>query len=229
MASAQEAPSARVLLVAERQAVLSSTMAGRITAFPFRPGQSFAKGDVLVRFDCALKEAALREAQARLHGAGSKLTNARKLAELKSKGVLEVSLLEAERAMAASQVEMAKILVRHCAIAAPFSGKVVETMAHLHESVAEGAPLLAILDHTSIRLELVAPSSWLRWLKVGDTFDITIDETGDVVQGRLDEINPRIDSVSQTIKLYGVVQTADVPLTPGMSGTAVFHGAGARE
>ena len=45
--------SARGILRAQDQAVLASEINGRVLEMPFRDGESFHRGDLLVRFDCS--------------------------------------------------------------------------------------------------------------------------------------------------------------------------------
>jgi RND family efflux transporter MFP subunit len=213
---------ARVLFVPEREAVLSSEMAGRIVSLPYREGQSFKKGAALADFDCSLQQAHLKEAKANLRGVEADLENKKELAALQSTGNLEVVLLEARRDAAAAQLNIAAINVRRCRVYAPFSGKVVETLTHRYESVNAGTPLLSVLDDSSLRLELVVPSAWLGWLKVGQKFDVQVDETGTWVRAEVQHIAAGIDAVSQTLKLYATVKASTTRLVAGMSGMATF-------
>lgn len=214
---------ARVLFVPEQEAVLSSEMAGRIVSLPYREGQSFKKGAALAGFDCSLQQAHLNEVKANLRGVEADLENKKELAALQSTGNLEVVLLEAQRDAAAAQLDIAAINVRRCRVYAPFSGKVVETLTRRYESVNAGTPLLSVLDDRSLRLELVVPSAWLGWLKVGQGFDVQVDETGTCIRAEVQNIAASIDAVSQTLKLYGRVKSSGTRLVAGMSGMATFE------
>lgn len=54
----------RGVLRARSQAVLASELSGRVTELPYAEGQSFSKGDVLVRFDCSAYQAQANAAAA---------------------------------------------------------------------------------------------------------------------------------------------------------------------
>ena len=56
--------SARGILRAQDQAVLASEINGRVLEMPFRDGESFHRGDLLVRFDCSAYQAQLAAALA---------------------------------------------------------------------------------------------------------------------------------------------------------------------
>ncbi len=225
---AEEVPlEVRVLLVPEREAVLSAELSERIIEMPFEEGARFQKGDVLVALDCRLHQAHLNEARALLRGAEKTLANKRELAALQSTGELEVALAGVERDRARAQVAAADILVKRCAITAPFAGRVVETHAKLHESAAAGDKLLSILDDSRLRLELVVPSHWLGWLHEGAKFSLRVDETGSQHQGRVTLVGARVDAISQSVKVFGELSTDAQGLMAGMSGTALFEDGGA--
>ena len=54
----------RGVVTPESAATISSDLNARVVAMPFRTGQSFRRGDDLLRFDCGRYEADLRAAEA---------------------------------------------------------------------------------------------------------------------------------------------------------------------
>ncbi len=117
--------------------------------------------------------------------------------------------------------QQARVLTQKCKITAPFSGKVVERLAQVHESVSPGDQIIEIINHEKLEIRLVVPSSWLKWLKVGASFQVKIDETGYKFTVAVERIGARINPVSQTIKVIGKVK-GNGELIPGMSGNALF-------
>jgi RND family efflux transporter MFP subunit len=223
---AAQARRARGVIEPRREAVLSAQLGGRIVELPVDDGESFAEGDLLVAFDCALEQARLAGAQAAREAAGHTLESNRRLAALESVGALELALARAEYAEAEAAVREARVMVEHCRLAAPFPGRVVEALVNEHESVAPGTELIEILDDRTLRVTLIAPSMWLAWLGPGDPFRFRIDETGAEVPARVTMIGARIDPASQSLPVHGELLAApeEVPggLIAGMSGTAVF-------
>lgn len=211
----------RGVLHAREQAMLSSELAGRILEMPFAEGQSFHKGDVLVRFDCSAYQAQLNAAQAGVRAASEELAHNRQLASLNSVGRFEVALAEAKQAEAQAQAQVYQVQVRRCSVQAPYDGQVVQRKAQPFESVASGAPLLEIVDNRSLEIRLLVPSRWLSRLKPGQVFSFTPDETGKPLQVEVKRLGARIDEASQTLLLVAGVP-ADAGLVAGMSGTARF-------
>jgi RND family efflux transporter MFP subunit len=216
---------ARALVEPRAEAVLSSEIGGRIERLPYDEGDRFAKGDVLVGFDCSFHQAELASARADLTKALRTLENNRQLAELNSIGQLEVALAEADVAKARAQVRLRDLYVDRCRLTAPFDGRVVERPVNAHETVGKDQELMSVIAVGGLRLRLIVPSSWLAWLEPGQGFRLQVDETGRTYAAEVETIGARIDPVSQTLPILGRLTGPAAPadLLPGMSGTARFE------
>lgn len=212
----------RGVLRARSQAVLASELAGRVTEMPYAEGQSFSKGDVLVRFDCSAYQAQANASAAAVRAAREELRNKQQLAALNSVGRFEVSLAEARQAQAQAESQVYQVQVQRCQVKAPFDGQVVARRVQAHESVAAGAPLLEIVDNRSLEIHLLVPSRWLGKLKPEQTFSFVPDETGKPIDVVIKRLGARIDEGSQTLLLIANVPASTPGLLAGMSGTAHF-------
>ncbi len=213
---------ARGVLRARDQAMLSSELAGRIIEMPYADGQTFAKGDVLVRFDCSAYQAQLNAANSAARAAREELSHKKQLAALNSVGRFEVALAEARQAQAQAEAQVYQVQVKRCTVKAPFDGRVVQRKAQQHESVASGTPLLEIVDNQTLEVHLLVPSSWLGRLQPGAHFEFIPDETGQPLQVEIKRLGARIDEGSQTLLLIGNLPTDAQGLLAGMSGSARF-------
>lgn len=214
--------SARAQLVAARRAVISSSLSGKIDALPFREGDRFKQGDVLVAYDCALNRARLERAVLAESAARKKQAVAEQLEALRSISRSDVEQARAAVAVARAESSAERVLVDRCAINAPFAGRVGETYARAAESVAEGEKLLSIYDDAAFELEAIVPSRWLAWLKPGSALRITVDETGRTYEAAVSHIAGAVDPVSQSVKIIGRLADAQdtaAQLLPGMSGS----------
>jgi multidrug efflux pump subunit AcrA (membrane-fusion protein) len=95
--------------------------------------------------------------------------------------------------------------------------------AKAFESVQLGQPLLEIVNLSSIRVQLLVPSSWVRWLKPGRAFTVAIDETAESYTARVHRISGRIDGSSQTVEVIGRFDRLPADVLPGMIGRANFQ------
>lgn len=220
--AADTAPEIRAQLVPKRSTILSAEVAAQISELPLREGDSFAEGQRLVAFDCGVQ-------RARLAHAAAQETATRKAYEVKSKlnalnsiGALELETAAAEHAVAEADLQMAKVITSHCVISAPFAGRMGPMEVKRYQSVAEGQKLMEILDPSELEAEMLVPSSWLKWLKPGYALEIGIEETGRKYPAKVSRLSPRIDPVSQSIRVFAVIDGKFPDLLPGMSGRALL-------
>ena len=211
--------SVRAQLIPLYSTVLASEVAGKISQFPLREGVSFNKGDMLVVLDCALHQARLNRANAQIQEAQKTYEAHQKLDQLGSISGLEKDVSHARLLMAKADASLAQAMVERCVIKAPFSGRVVERKVNRYEYVAEGTPLIEIIDDKNLEVEMILPSSSLVWLKIGHPFSLHVEELGKIFQGKIERIVSKVDPVSQSLQLYGSIDVNVEHLYPGMSGT----------
>jgi membrane fusion protein (multidrug efflux system) len=221
---AANANEVRAVVVADMEATISSQFAGRLVAMPKQVGDSFQKGELLAAFDCQEKQVAIRSAQAEVLSARETHLARLKLQSLGAASDLDVTVAAAAAEKARSQLELARTQERYCFVHAPYAGKVVRMRAKAFESVSLGQPLLEIVNPASLRAQLFVPSAWIRWLKPGVPFTMTIDETGLSYKARVAKISSRIDGSSQTVEVTGRFDRVPANVLPGMIGKAVFDG-----
>ena len=212
----------RAQLKPVRQAVLAAGMAGVVEGLPKREGERFREGETLVSIDCAVQRAQRAKTLAEREAARRVLAVNERLAKLDATSEIEVELARAEVAKSEADVRVMQATVRKCTVEAPFAGRVVEHRINRHQYVKEGEPLLEILDDRALELELIVPSEWLLWLKVGSPFTVHLLETGRDYAAEVASLGARIDAVSQTLRITGRIGGEAADLLPGMSGRAVF-------
>jgi len=224
---AQPAPAAtagdiRGVIQSKAEAVISSRVTARITDMPFKSGERFRRGALLARFDCASTRAQLNAANAAT-AAYSKTheTNA-ELDAYQAVGKNEVEISKANVAKASAEANAISAQLVDCAVYAPFSGMVVEQIAHAHEVAASGQPLMKIQNSTELEVQLIVPSRWLTWLKPGTPFTFKVDETGSELGAKVTRLGAAVDPVSKTLRVVGSIERTSGIVLPGMSGSARF-------
>jgi RND family efflux transporter MFP subunit len=202
---------------------IASELNARISELPFKEGQAFKVGQVLVVFDCATQQAQFQKTKAVLSIADRNYQTNKKLLALGSVGRVEYENSYSEFLKSkAENDELAAVLAR-CNVLAPYSGLVVEQKVRSQQFVQAGQPLIDILDKRALELEFVAPSKWSPWLVEGYKFEIKLDETGKSYPAKITRINGKIDPVSQTIKVAAVIDGDFKEISPGMSGVLVIN------
>lgn len=216
--------SARFLIVSRHTAQIASQLPGEVDTIAFDAGETFAKGDVLARLDCRMIEAEQTVASVEAKAAKTRFENKKELVQRGSASLMEIDLAKLDIEKANSYLKVANVRESLCAIKAPFSGAVRQRLVAEHEFVQTGQPIIEIVDTESLEIEAVVPSHWLSWLKPGHAVELTIEETGARHSAKVARIEPHIDPVSQSVRLWGKItdKSGQSGLLPGMSGIAVF-------
>jgi RND family efflux transporter MFP subunit len=220
--SAAELSTIRGVVKATAQATLASQVQGRISRLPFKEGQRFKKGALLVALDCSKYEAELASAQAEHRGKKKTYENNLRLSEHHAVGQLELEVSQTEVDKAIAAVKAAQVNVNGCTVLAPFPGRVVKTIVNEHENVFPNDQLISLLDDSQLEIELILPSKALAWVKVGTPFDYAVDETGLRYLAVVQDIGANVDPASQTVKVKGQFRDKPEKILAGMSGTAAF-------
>jgi RND family efflux transporter MFP subunit len=154
------------------ETTLAAEVAGRVVAVAsgFEVGGFVARGDALVSLDGRAYELALRRAEARVVQARLRLVQqeaegrlaAEEWRDLAAAGEADPLVLrqpqiaEARAALnaAEAEVEMARLDLEHCAVRAPFDGRVSRKEVDLGRYLTPGQPVatLAAIDYAEVRL-----------------------------------------------------------------------------
>jgi membrane fusion protein, multidrug efflux system len=217
------ADNVRGLIKPVEKAIISSEITGKLNSIPFKSGDAFKKGELLVEFDCSFYRADLASAEASYKSKQKVYENNKQLLALNAMSEIDVSISKSEVEMARAERTMRAIRVGQCKIKAPYSGRVIEVAVNEHENVPADKEILSILNDSELEIELIVPSNWLNWLTVGESFSFLIDETGKALNAKVNKMGAVVDPVSQTIKLIGKFDEQELDgVLSGMSGTAQF-------
>lgn len=212
----------RALILANNETTFSAPLAEQIIKLKVDAGDSFKQGETLVEFDCSQLKAALRAAMAELSVAESIYNSDQEMAGYESISQRDLNISAAKYEQKLAEVETIQVSSHKCKLIAPFYGMVVKRHSNPFETPRIGDPILAILDNSTLRVELQIPSNWLRWLKVGSEFKLHIDETDKVYNAVINKLGAKVDPVSQTITVFAELNSLHHALLPGMSGNAMF-------
>jgi membrane fusion protein, multidrug efflux system len=217
--------SARGLVRGIQEATLSSELSARITRLPLKDGDAFRKGELLVEFDCERQKAEWKAAEAERLGALAAHDNSRRLVEYRAAGSHDVQLARAVLEKTTATVEVIAVRLKQCRIFAPFDGRLVDLPVREHEMPQAGQPLMRIVTHASLEVDMIVPAKWLAWLKPGESFLFSPEEGSLKVKGEVIRIGGAIDPVSQTIRAVGTLERVG-DILPGQGGIIQFKRTG---
>lgn len=211
---------------AQLRPVQHTTLSAEIGAVVHRilvkEGERFVAGTPLIELECALQDAQAARARAELAGAERSLQANQRLAELNAAGLMELDLAKNAVEKSRAELQITTTQLSKCSILAPFDGILAEQRIRPQQYVQPGTPLADVLDDSGFELEFLAPSTWLNRLTVGQAVRIRIDETRRTGSARVVRISPRIDPVSQSIKVTAQLEGPVTGLKAGMSGSILM-------
>ncbi|NDC10522.1 MAG: efflux RND transporter periplasmic adaptor subunit, partial [Oxalobacteraceae bacterium] len=218
-----------IQLVPSREAVLSSEISTPIERMPFRIGDSFRAGEVLVVLDCRELQAKhdysladMSELRARREGAIAEFSAAQethvtklRLQGLGAAGELEVTLAaaasEKARAMvrqldasidkAQANIRQTLTQITHCVISAPFAGRVARIRIKERELAAANQAIMDIVDVSSLKVQMFVPAAVARNMGVGATLSLRLNGEGKDRAAQVTRISPRLDGASQLLEV----------------------------
>jgi membrane fusion protein (multidrug efflux system) len=212
----------RAQLAPRRYTTLAAEISAKVNRLPVAEGGRFKAGESLISFDCSLQQSQLAKAKAALSATEKTWAANQRLNEMNSVGKVELEISEAEVIKAKAEVAVNVTILSKCGVTAPFAGRVAEQRVREQQYVQAGQALLEILDDSVLELEFIVPSTWLVWLKPGHGFKVVIDETGNTYPAKVERIGARVDPVSQSVKLSGVIDGRFKELIAGMSGKVLM-------
>ena len=219
---ANDNPTARAVIVSLDRTILSSEIAGEIIELSKFEGDSFKKGESLIKIDCSIYKAQKRKIDIEKNIANLELEKNKKLDTFGSIGTFEVQISQENVNKQKAESDIVAINVSRCDIKAPFDGRIASKKVSKHQNIKPQDELLEIVGIDNLEAKVVVPSSWLVWLKKGTQFDLNVDETKTTVKAQIVQIDSIVDPTSQSIALRAKLLKPFENIIPGMSATATF-------
>lgn len=201
-----------------RLTLLSTEVPGTLTALKAE-GQRVQRGDVLLALDCNTFEAQLKKTGVEIQAAEQQEQVQKRLFELNSSGQLEWEQAQFSTKRLRAEAEVLRSQLRKCTVLAPHAGVVTETRSRLGQYAQAGQALLELADTSVFEAEFLAPSAWVRRLRVGAELSLQVDELQTKQAAVIARVADKVDPVSQSVKVTVRIQRPVAGLKAGMSGS----------
>lgn len=171
--------------------------------------QLFAEGAIPGR-DLDTAQAALVQAQAACDAAAKHLESVKNVSR-------EAALKAAQGQLSSAQGKMngADAQVAYSEIHSPIHGVVTDRPLFAGETAAAGAPLLTVMDTSSLLAKAHIPQTVAQEMKVGDDAQINIPGISDAVTAKVSLISPALDPGSTTVEVWLKIENKDGKLKVG--------------
>lgn len=219
-------------LMPNREVTLSSEIGGVVEKYMADTGDAVKKDQILLRIDPTDYRLALKEAEANLAMAQSRLELAAKTYE-RSKTLLprevitpedfdrvEVEYLTARASLKRVEVlvDIAKERLKKTRIHSPFSGLIAERLIEIGQTVGAGQPVMTLLDLNPMRVKIYLAEQDYVQLERDDPVRIIVEAyPGEVFSGRIDRIDIKADERTNTFGIEILLKNSNLMFKAGMT------------
>ena len=186
-------------------------------------GQTFKKGELLIKLNDVLFLSNVKKAEASLEKAKVELDAKKQLFKDNVASLFELKEGEANVATAKADLALAKRNYQATDILAPYDGKVISVNIEEYETPQLGKSLIDVVDDNVLIARFLVPSSFLPKIKEGTPFVIQLKETGEKIPVKISRIGSVIDPSSGTVKIEADIDNSKGKIRTGMTGKAIFN------
>jgi HlyD family secretion protein len=158
--------------------------------------QLFAEGAIPGR-DLDTAQAALVQAQAAFDSASRHLESMKAVTRQS-----ELKTAEGQLSSAEGKLKGAEAQVAYSEIHSPIDGVVTDRPLYAGETAAAGAPLLTVMDTSSLIAKTHVAQSVVQQMKAGDEAEIQVPGLKDPVKAKVSLVSPALDPGSTTVEVW---------------------------
>lgn len=199
---------------------VANELPGIVTEVLFESGQRVKKGDILIRLNSVIEQAALKTRRAEAQFASKEF---QRNADLISKQAVSQSAFDAAKATldtARARVTEAEAQLSKKLLTAPFDGSLGLRLVDIGEYLSVGTPIVEINMLNPILVEYTLPEKELANVNISNPVEVTVAATGPIVfKGAVTAINSSITPETRTVRLRAQLPNPHKRLKPGMFAT----------
>lgn len=199
---------------------VSNEVPGVIEAINFESGDVVSKGDVLIRLDAAIDEAALRTRRAEAQLAQQEF---KRVSDLLPKRAVSQSQYDEAKAnfdAAGARVNEAEAQLSKKVIRAPFDGTLGIRMVDQGEYLPTGSPIVEVNMLHPIYVDYTLSEKYLPEIDRGYPVSVTVAAVPEqVFKGKVSAINTSVNPETRTVRIRATLGNQDNLLRPGMFAT----------
>lgn len=186
----------------------------------FESGQHVKKGDILIRLNSDIEQAALATRRAEAELASKEYQHNASLISMQAVSQSTVDEKKAAEDTARARVREAEARLGKKVLTAPFDGVLGLRLADIGEYLFVGMPIVEINMLDPILVEYTLTEKELADVDIGDPVEVTVAATGpEVFKGAVTAINGSVTPETRTVQLRAQLPNSEQRLKPGMFAT----------
>jgi RND family efflux transporter MFP subunit len=200
------------------EAKVSAEEGGLLVSLNKDKGSPVGRGEIIARLKKDVEHATYDQIEAQVNLAKMNYEKQKQLWEENATTEIQYLTAEWQYKSALSQLEVMKLRLRTQYIRSPISGVVSEKFMNRGEMTSPGAPIVNIIDISSVKISAGLPEMYVPKIKKGQSVSVTIDVLPGVeFEGKVNYIAPSLSGASRTFEIEVVIRNRDRILKPGMS------------
>ena len=204
-------------LRAVRGVDVTTEVAGLVREVAFRSGQEAKAGQVLVRLNADSDVALLQSLQAAAELAQTVYTRDKAQYDIKAIAKAQLDADAADLKGKKAQVAQQAVLVDKKTIRAPFAGRLGITTINPGQYLNPGDAIVTLQAIDPIYADFYLPQQQIGQLAIGQTIVVDTNAySGQTFTGKIQSMNPRVDSATRNIQIEATVDNRERKLLPGM-------------
>jgi len=204
-------------LVSVQGVTVSAESGGKVVKIAFESGDQIEAGDVLIQINTSSEEAQLRAAEAAADLARINLKRNRELLAKQTVSQAEYDSAEAAYKQTKAEADTIRAIIDKKILRAPFAGRLGLRLVNLGQILKEGDPVVTLQTLDPIYVDFSVPQQLFPVLATGTRVRVTTDAApGEIFEGKINAVNPEIDSVTRNIRAQAIISNAGEKLRAGM-------------
>jgi membrane fusion protein (multidrug efflux system) len=204
-------------LVATNGINVSTEVNGIVSEIVFTSGQPVEQGQVLIRLDDSVDQAALEALRAERKLAEVQFRRASDLLKKRVTSKSEYDEAKARYDAARARVKQQEAVIKRKVIRAPFAGQAGIRQVDLGQFIEAGDPIVGLQALDPIYADYSLPERYLTRVKPGQVVKVQLDAIpGRAFSGEVSAVNSGIDTGTRTLKVRATLANVDSIMRPGM-------------
>ncbi|GGC63331.1 efflux RND transporter periplasmic adaptor subunit [Marinobacter halophilus] len=199
---------------------VANEVPGVIESINFESGDAVQSGDILIRLDAAIDEAALRTRRAEAQLAEQEFKRVSDLLPRRAVSQSQYDESKANFDAAQARVNEAEAQLNKKVIRAPFDGNLGIRMVDQGEYIATGTSIVEINMLHPIYVDYTLSEKYLPNVERGFPVAVTVAAVPDQqFEGKVSAINTSVNPETRTVRMRATLDNEDGKLRPGMFAT----------
>ncbi len=207
--------SANATLEPDKVAQVLARISGVVLQVKAEEGDFVRQGDLLLAIEEDEYRHRLTQAEVEAENQRSRFERAEKMFAQNLVSAEEYDSARNDLRTAEAALELSAYELSLARVTAPFTGRVTIRSVDLGQSVSNGTALFTLVDMRRLLARVQVPAREFRAISVDQPVVLTVDSSGDRLQGIIDLVSPVIDATSGTIKVTVAIRDFPATTRPG--------------